>query len=60
MKRMKYAFFALTILTLAGSAANYKLAAKAVTAPAYQRPVFCHDEYICTPMGGCRWVTICR
>lgn len=20
----------------------------------------CHDEYICTPFGGCRWVTICR
>jgi hypothetical protein len=19
----------------------------------------CHDEYICTPMNGCRWVSVC-
>jgi hypothetical protein len=19
----------------------------------------CHDEYICTPMGGCRWLPVC-
>jgi len=22
--------------------------------------VYCHDEYICTPFNGCRWVTICN
>ena len=25
-----------------------------------QRPPFCHDELICTPYYGCRWVTICN
>jgi hypothetical protein len=23
-------------------------------------PLMCHDEPICTPMGGCRWVTVCN
>lgn len=22
--------------------------------------VFCHDEMVCTPIYGCRWVTICN
>jgi hypothetical protein len=20
----------------------------------------CQDQYVCTPMGGCRWVTTCK
>jgi hypothetical protein len=23
-------------------------------------PLQCHDEPICTPMGGCRFVTVCK
>ena len=22
--------------------------------------MLCHDESVCTPMGGCRWVAVCR
>jgi hypothetical protein len=44
-KPMKYILIALLVLASAVSVIGQTL---------------CHDEYICTPMGGCRWISVCR
>ena len=58
---------AITIATLilgataiAAAATATKLAAPAAPTFNQYQPPRCTDQYICTPMNGCRWVTICR
>jgi hypothetical protein len=36
------------------------LGASAVLALTLMAQMMCHDEPICTPAGGCRWVTVCN
>jgi hypothetical protein len=53
---MKRIFALLTLAIALTGAVVFTLAA---AKPAHAQ-TFCHDEYICTPMNGCRWITVCR
>jgi len=46
----------LLLLTAAAAVSGQKIAQAAKGVP----HIFCHDEIICTPVYGCRWVTICK
>ena len=53
MKRIIFVIAILATLAVGAFAQYYPY-------PTPPRPPICTDEPICTPMGGCRWVTICR
>jgi hypothetical protein len=65
-KEMKRNFKALIITASVGLALGIPALVGAATTPGkvgLEKPktgVFCHDEFICTPMNGCRWITICN
>jgi hypothetical protein len=55
---MKRIFAVITLASALVAAIVFTLAA---AKPAHaQYPPICHDEMVCTPVYGCRWVTICR
>jgi hypothetical protein len=47
---------ALFLASLAGQAAAPVPTAKPIAAPA----AYCHQEILCGPVGGCRWVWVCN
>jgi hypothetical protein len=50
----------LALITLSAALLAGALALLPKPARAQYLPPLCHDEYVCTPFNGCRWVTVCR